>query len=169
MANLTNDLKVQVNTSRTDYRYQETIKLDVLLENKSLKSLLVITPDRYYESGPPYIWKSGPRRIGVMLAEDELPPGFCYYGYNPPALHSLAAGRKMTIQLSIGMPPRVGRIENNDYAWVETPVTGKIEIEVTVGYLKKKFVPQTLAPWAEFLSLQEKTKPVSLTVSVASR
>jgi hypothetical protein len=164
---LANDLTVQVRASRRDYRYQQAIELDVSVKNESSKSVLLITPDRFHESGPPYVWKLGAHRVGVMLAEDALPPGFAYYGYNPPALRSSPAGGTRTMRLAVGMPPHKGRIQGNDYVWAETPVTGNVAIEVTVGYLRKKFVPLTLAPWAEFLALQEKTRPVRTTVHVA--
>lgn len=161
------DLDIRVSTPRKNYGYQEAIALDISIKNVSSKGVFLVMPDRYYQSGPPYVWKLGNSQIGVMLAEDELPPGFCYYGYNPPALQPLPAHRSRKIRLSIGMPPKRGQITNNYFELVETPVTGKTEIIVTVGYLRKKFAPRTLAPWAEFLALQKKTKPVSIPVYVA--
>jgi hypothetical protein len=148
-------LRVRVRSSQKTYRHGEAINLAVSVENLSSKSLFVVTAPSLRHYGPPYMWRKSSRSIGVMLAEAELAPGLCYYGYMPPTMVSLPARRKRVIPLHVGMPLREGRIENNAYIWAETPISGQVKIDVTVGYLRSKLQPQSPLTWAEFVALQE--------------
>jgi hypothetical protein len=163
------DLSVRARASRRNYDFGETIDLNVSVKNVSADRLYLVTALPLRHQGVPYIWKSGQRRISVLLAEAELPAGFAYYAYIPPALISLAPGRERIIPIHIGMPPRQGRIERNIYSWAETPVSGKVTIELTVGYLRSRFRARTSAPWAEFLRQQEKAAPARVSVHVAPK
>jgi hypothetical protein len=160
-------ISVQIKPSRASYDYGETIELELIIKNESKERLFIVSPERFHETNPPYIWKSGARRISILLGEDRVPPGLFYYDFNPPAYLSLAPGRARKIGLSIGMPPTAGRIEDDNYYWIEAPVSGKVRIEVKVGFLRKRFHPKTLAPWEEFVDQQELSNTAYATVKIA--
>ena len=147
------DLKVWVQSSHKTYGLGESIDLSVSVENLSTQRLFVVTARPLHHYGPPYVWKINNSTIGVKLAEEGIPPGFCYYEYVPPALLSLPPRKTRMIPVSVGMPPRAGRLEKGAYVWVETPVSGRITIELTVGYLKDRLKPN--GTWAEFVRFQE--------------
>jgi hypothetical protein len=159
-------LRLGLRAGRKSYRRDEAIALALTVRNVSKTRLFVVAALQPHH-GPPYIWRSAPDAVPILLAEDNVPDGFCYYGYWPPELFPLAPGARRTIPLHVGMPPRVGRIENNHYVWKETPVSGTVTIDVVVGYLTRPFRPKTAAPWAEFVAQQQTVGPVNVTVHVS--
>lgn len=156
---MTKSIKVSIHPSSKKYHYGESIEIIVSVENVSSERLYIITK-------PPYMWKSDVHTIKVLLGEAKIPANLFYYDYTPPSMRLLTPGNTVKIPVSIGMPPREGIVDKGVYEWKETPVSGKVKINVTIGYLKRKFVPNTAAPWEEFLNQQVLSSPKEISVDV---
>ncbi|MEP6983945.1 MAG: hypothetical protein ABI853_09905 [Sphingomicrobium sp.] len=155
-------VEVRLRPSRRTYVSGESVDLRATIRNSSTRAIHVVTETAY-------IWRSGPDRITVLLAESPPANGLCYYGYIPPRTQRLGGGRTIVVPLPIGLPPREGAIDSaTGYVWREQPVSGSVTIAVTVGYLEKAFEPKTTAPWAEFVEQQQTTQPATVRIRVAT-
>jgi hypothetical protein len=154
-------IRTSLRASRRSYVAGEPIDLIATIRNTFDRAVHVV-------SEPAYIVRGAADRIDVLLAETPAENGLCYYDYLPPSLRRVGPGRAITVDITIGMPPREGALDSAlGYVWREQPVSGDVTIAVTVGYLTRPFAPRTNGPWAEFIAQQTTVRPARIRVRVA--
>src|SRR5690348_16085512 len=94
-------LTLTIRSSKKRYRYGETIRLALDLENRSRKPLHVVR-DWFGSTA------TGPHRIHAVLAVWPTSPNVNYYSFATPKLIPIAPLRTRRIGVTLGMPHQMG-------------------------------------------------------------
>ncbi len=139
-------LEVSLAIPKRRFRPGERIPVTCIITNRSAQDIQVVR-------GPVTLSTRRPKRLDVSIAETPAPKHLFYYAYVPPALQPLGAGAKMKRRVTAALlaqhPTHSGSRRG------AAPATGRITLQISVGYGTGPFAPITTDPWGEFMRWQQ--------------